>query len=140
MTPREALQTALAGEHAAVYVFSVLGAQTSQSQEPDLFEAMSQAYYDHRALRDRLTAMLAVRGATPRAGEAAYALPNEAATPAQVRNAALVTERRLLAGYGQLVENTAGAHRAFAITALDASAVRILGFGARPTPYPGLEV
>ena len=26
------------------------------------------------------------------------------------------------------------------ITALDASAVRILGFGARPTPYPGLEV
>ncbi len=37
MSPVEALQTALAAEHAALYVYGSLGARTSQSRTPVLF-------------------------------------------------------------------------------------------------------
>ena len=39
MTPLDALQTTLAAEHAAVYVYGVLGARTSPAAEPSLFAA-----------------------------------------------------------------------------------------------------
>ena len=37
MTPLEAQQATLAGEHAAVYLFGVFGAQASQSRQPALY-------------------------------------------------------------------------------------------------------
>ncbi len=47
-------------------------------------------------------------------------------------------ERRVTRTYGELVANTSGADRRWAITALDASALRELGFGAAPSDFPGL--
>ena len=41
--------------------------------------------------------------------------------------------------YGELVANTSGPDRRWAIGALDACALRALAFGARPTDFPGLR-
>ena len=138
MTPLEAMQATLAGEHAATYVLSVLGAQTSQSSQPDLYKTIKACYRSHRSQRDRLGSMISTAGGEPVAADASYALPNDAATPAHVRQAAQQVEARCSDLYGQLVENSTGATRAWAITALAAGARREVGFGLRPTDFPGM--
>ena len=50
----EALQTALAGEHAALWVYGVLGGQTSRSATPSLFREVTAGYQAHRGRRDQL--------------------------------------------------------------------------------------
>ena len=51
MSAPEALQEALAAEHAACYVYAALGGTTSQAASPQLFATLSEAYRAHR--RDR---------------------------------------------------------------------------------------
>ena len=137
MTPLEALQRTLAGEHAAVYVYGVLGGRVSDSKEPALAGQISAAYATHRGRRDQLTAMVRAKGAAPVAAEVSYQLPNPATTPSQLRAAALTTERRCTAVYADMVGSTSRADRGWAIGALSESAVRELGFGGSPEPYPG---
>jgi hypothetical protein len=137
MTPVEALQAALAGEHAALYVYGVLGGQVSRSAQPALADRIADSYAEHRRRRDRLVGLVAAHGADPVAAAPAYDLPNAAANPAQLRAAARLVESRCVALYAQLVGNSAGADRAWAITALDEGAVREVGYGAAPTDFPG---
>ena len=61
----EALQTALAAEHAALYVYGFLGARTSESGQPLVFAEVGDAYAVHRAWRDLLTRRLLDEGAEP---------------------------------------------------------------------------
>lgn len=139
MTPAQALQAALSGEHAAVYVYGVLAAQTSRSAEPVLFGLLDAAHSSHRTQRDRLIDLIGRLGATPHASAVSYDLPNDAATPAKVRAAAQVTEQRCVDLYGQSVEHTVGAQRAWAIAALSAGAVRLVDLGAAADQFPGLS-
>ncbi len=76
MSPREALQTALAAEHAALHVYGALGASTSASASPGLFAELTASYAEHRARRDLLTARVLDQGGEPVAAEAAYELPD----------------------------------------------------------------
>jgi hypothetical protein len=69
MTPLEAQQATLAGEHAAVYLFGVFGAQASQSRQPVLYARLLDAFRVHRRRRDQLTATIAASGADPVASE-----------------------------------------------------------------------
>lgn len=138
MTPLAALQAALAGEHTAVYLYAVLGAQTSATSEPTLFTKIDKAYSTHRKNRDDLVGMIGRRGADPVAAKASYQLPNAVSSPAEVTAVALQVETRLVDIYGQLVGSTAGADRQFAIGALTEAALRALRFGAKPEPFPGL--
>lgn len=137
MTPLEALQAALAGEHAALHLYGVLGAQASQSRQPALYDALVEGFRLHRKRRDQVTAMLVGRGAEPVAAEATYALPEPAETAAELNNAALQVERRIARTYGQLVESTAGTERRWALVALDEAAVRQLEFRGTPEMFPG---
>lgn len=137
MTPLEALQAALAGEHAAVYVTGVLGAQASESAQPDLYAALGASYRAHRRSRDQLTVLIHARGATPVAAEVAYAVPARLRSTAELNGAALQVEHRTAAVYGQLVENTTGAERRWALVALDGAAVRQLRFRGTPETFPG---
>ena len=75
MSQLSALQAVLAAEHAAVYVYGVLGGQTSQSAQPALFAAVDDAYAAHRARRDRLTQQITDLGADPVAAARARACP-----------------------------------------------------------------
>ena len=131
------LQTALAGEHAAVHVYGVLGAQTSESDLPETYARLLAAYTWHRACRDRLVAVLRARDVRPVAAAASYALPNAVSTPAQVLSAALVTEQRVTATYGRLVQETVASDRRWAVAVLEQSAVRQLLLDGTPTAFPG---
>ena len=136
MTPLEAQQATLAGEHAAVYLFGVFGAQASQSRQPELYARMLDAFRVHRKRRDQLTSTITGAGAEPVAAEVSYDLP-EMGTGLQLDNAALQVERRIARTYGQLVESTTAAERRWALVALDDSAVRQLEFRGTPEMFPG---
>lgn len=138
MTPVQALQKALSAEHAAVHLYGLLGAQSSKSRQPALFARLSQAYEAHRTSRDRLTVLVSAKGADPVAALVDYEVPGRTSTAAQIEAVARTIERRVTRTYGELVANTAGGDRRWAITALDASALREVSFGARPTSFPGL--
>jgi hypothetical protein len=137
MTPLAAQQAALAGEHAAVYLFGVFGAQASQSRQPELYARLLDGFHVHRRRRDQLTVAIAAAGADPVASEVSYDLPAAMGTTSELNDAALQVERRIARTYGQLVESTAGAERRWALVALDDSAVRQLEFRGTPEMFPG---
>jgi hypothetical protein len=139
MTPVQALQKALAAEHAAVNLYGLLGAQSSKSQQPTLFAKLNRTYSEHRAARDRLTVLVSAKGVDPVAAQVDYDVPGPTTTAAQIEAVALIVERRVTRTYGETVANTSGSDRRFAITALDASALREVAFGATPTDFPGLS-
>jgi hypothetical protein len=138
MTPLEALQATLAGEHAAVYVYGVIGARVSYSDEPMLYDRVRAAYTTHRGRRDQLTMMIRALGEVPVASEVSYRLPNPAKTTAQLVSAALLLEQRCSAVYADMVGSTSRASRQWAIEALADAAVRQLGFGGEPEVFPGI--
>ena len=137
MSPVDALQRALAAEHAALHVYGTLGARTSASATPTLFSDVTAGYNAHRARRDQLTARVRDRGAEPVAAEPAYELPAPLDTPAQVTAAALEVERSCTATYAWLVGQTSEADRRWAVTALTEAAVRELTFRGSPEIFPG---
>lgn len=139
MTPVEALQKALAAEHAAVHLYGLLGAQSSKSQQPVLFARLTQTYSAHRQARDRLTVLVSAQGADPVAAQVDYEVPGPTSTAPQIEAVARTIERRMTRTYGELIANTAGSDRRWAITALDASALREVGFGVEPSHFPGLD-
>ena len=139
MTTLEALQTTLAAEHAAVFVYGALGGRTSRSASPELFAAVSSAYAVHRARRDQLTADIVDGGDQPVAAEAAYDLPSPLTTTGQVTRAALAVERSCATTYAYLVANTAGDQRRWAVEALNEAAVRELTFRGTPETFPGAD-
>ena len=137
MTYVDALQRALAAEHAAVYVVGYLGAQTSASAQPDLFETLSAAYGSHRELRDLLVDAVREAGAEPIAAAAAYDLVDVDGDPTRIRRRALALERACAATYGYLVASSPSEQRRFAAEALIATALRESALGGRPRPLPG---
>lgn len=70
-TENAALREALAAEHAAVWGYGVVGAALEEAARGPA--AVAEAA--HRDARDRVTALLADRGADPVRAEGAYALP-----------------------------------------------------------------
>lgn len=134
----EALQLALAAEHAAVFVYAALGAQTSRSATPTLFTRVTRAYLVHRARRDRLSEMVVAAGADPVAAEPGYTLPADLGTSTAVSARARDLEESAASTYAYLVASSTGATRTWAIEALLDAAVRGLGFGGRPRRLPGL--
>ena len=138
MTPLQGLQKALAAEHAAVHLYGLLGAQSSKSRQPTLFARLEIAYAAHRDARDKLTVLVAAKGADPVAAKVDYKVPGSTGTAAQIEKTARTLERRITRTYGELVANTAGGDRRWAITALDASALREVAFGAAPVDFPGI--
>jgi hypothetical protein len=133
---RAALRSALADEHAAVYLFAALSSRTSPGALADRLHA---AYDFHRAARDLLADRLAALGDSAPPGAApAYELPEGLDSEAGVRAAALRAERAASAGYADLVAATTGPDRTRAIDWLSATAVRAVGFGGAPQDLPGI--
>lgn len=138
MSPVDALQTALAAEHAALHLYGTLGAKTSASATPPLYADISAAYDDHRTSRDLLTARVREHGGEPVPAEPAYELPDRLGTPDGVTRAALDVERGCEATYAWLVEQTSEADRRLAVTSLRNAAVRALAFRGSPEIFPGM--
>ena len=134
MTQLEALQAALAGEHAAMYGVGVAGGKLSGAR----FKAATDSYEEHRDHRDHLTALVVAAGETPVAAEPAYDLPQAVTNAATAAALVLLIERRVAAVYGDLVEAAEQpAVRAFAIESLLAAARAQVAWGGAPVAFPG---
>ena len=139
MTSVQPLQTALAAEHAAIYLYGVLGGRTSRTDAPDLYDAVRRAYETHRSRRDRLQALITDAGEEPVSPSAAYATPERIDSANGVRNGALAVERSCVETYAWLVSQTDGEARSWAINALKDGAVRELTFRGTPETFPGIR-
>lgn len=138
MTYLDALQTTLAGEHAALFVVGYLGAQTSESASPALYTTLRDSYSEHRERRDRLEELVRAAGREPVAAAVSYDLPVvRPGDTASVVAAALDVERACGVTYGFLVANAPGEGRGWVIEALLGSALREVALGGRPRDFPG---
>jgi hypothetical protein len=131
----QALQTALAAEHAAVYVLGALGGRAGQ--DADLLAAITGAYTEHRQRRDDLTAALTEQAVDPVAAEAAYDVPSGLDRSAQIARIARETEDACATTYAWLVANTTDEMRRWALRALNETAVRVLTLRGTPELFPG---
>jgi glutamate/tyrosine decarboxylase-like PLP-dependent enzyme len=138
MSAVDALQETLAGEHAAVYVYGVLGGRVSVSASPDLARELRTAYTTHRGRRDQLIAMIRAAEEQPVAARVSYELPSPARNDLQCRRAAAETESRCAEVYAAMVGTTSRANRQWAIDALTDAAVRHLTFGGDAAAFPGV--
>jgi uncharacterized protein DUF4439 len=137
VTDVEALQTTLAAEHAAVWVYGLLGGRTSAAATPELYRSVFAAYAGHRSRRDQLVRILTERGEAPVAAEPAYEVSGPVNGPQRVAAVALETEEACAATYAWLVANTVAEERRWAIGALNEAAVRELAFRGTPEMFPG---
>lgn len=128
------LQTAVAGEHAALWVLGVVGAQAPA--DSSLREQVTAAYRTHRTQRDHLVARITELGGNAVPAEPAYTL-GDVSTQAAGYAAALEVEQKAAAIYADLVTHTTGADRAWAIKALVESSIRQLRFRGSPEIFPG---
>lgn len=135
-----ALQAWLAGEHAAIYGYGVVGGRLPRPLRP----AAVSAWDAHRARRDALQALLAARGLTPVAAAPAYDLPAPVRQPVEaLRLGAGIEERLARATYAVVAAADTADVRRIAAIALQEQAVRAAGWRtlARITPpttaFPG---
>jgi hypothetical protein len=138
-TEGDALQTTLEAEHAAVYVYGLLGSRTSQAAEAELYVALRAAYEAHRDRRDTLIGEISTLGATPTPAASAYTPPAGLDTTDGRYSAALELEQGCASTYAALVAATTGARRLEAIGFLNDAAVRDLSFRGTPEIFPGAD-
>ena len=135
MSTVDALQAALAGEHACVYGYGLVGAHAGARDE----SAARVAYESHRTRRDLLEAQIRARSAEPVAALPAYAVPFAVTDATTAGRLAGMLEERLAPLYADLVGvATNPVLREIAVRALVEAAVRSAGWIGRTTALPGL--
>jgi hypothetical protein len=140
-TESEALNAALAAEHAAVWGYGVVGAALP-ADEQDLAATAENA---HRDARDRLVALLAERKTDPVGEEGAYELPFPVLSDADAAALAVTLEDGVSGAYVRLLGDAAApATRELAVGALGTTEVRAVAWRTRAkqtpvtNPFPGL--
>lgn len=126
------LQGCLALEHEAIWVYAYLGARVKQADD-----AAHRAFGNHRYSRDKLLTMLAASGASQPSPLASYAV-DEAKNLDQAARIARSIEAKSAAAYLDLVGQSTGKDREFAINTLRKAALASLVWLGKPTPFPGL--
>ncbi|MEO6712625.1 MAG: ferritin-like domain-containing protein [Mycobacteriales bacterium] len=120
-TPTEALQLALAAEHATIWGYGVVGAQLSGREQP-LARAADKA---HRTRRDLLISALGSRVPSPPPTASSYELPFPVQDAASARRLAVHLEERLAAVWrAALAAVTDLPDRQLAVSALIDAATR----------------
>ena len=137
----EALNAALAAEHAAIWGYGVVGAALPADKR-NLAAAAENA---HRDARDRLVALLAERGTDPVEARGAYELPSPVGSEADAAALAVTLEDGVSAAYVRVLGAAAEpGTRELAVGALGTTEVRAVAWRLRAeqTPvtnaFPGL--
>lgn len=131
----DALQEALAAEHAAVYGYAVVGAHLSGRDR-----ALATRHLDaHRAARDELEAVIRERDGVPATALAGYALPFEVTGRSSARRLAGRLERATAGAYAGLVGASRDDVRRHAALAMQDCAVRQARWTGTADPLPGLH-
>ena len=140
-TEAEALNTALAAEHAAVWGYGVVGAALPADKQ-DLAATSESA---HRDARDRLVARLAEGDTEPVGEQGAYELPFPVLSEVDAAKLAVTLEDGVSGAYVRLLGNAAEqATRELAVGALGTTEVRAVAWRTRAkqtpvtNPFPGL--
>ena len=138
---REALNDALAAEHAAVWGYGVVG--TALPAERRGLAAAAEVA--HRDARDELVALLSEQGVEPVGPEGAYELPFPVLSEADAATLAVTLEDGVAAAWVRVLAAAAdAATRRLAVGALGATEVRAVAWRARAgvtpvtTAFPGL--
>ncbi|WP_411072792.1 ferritin-like domain-containing protein [Streptomyces sp. cmx-4-25] len=134
MSALDAVQAALAAEHAAVYGYGVVGGRIGTERRTEA----TAAYEAHRARREVLRRAVRDLGGAPVAAAAAYALPFRVTDPAGAVRLAAVLEDRVAGVYSDLVRATEGRDRREAAAALREAAVRAVRWRGVDVTFPGL--
>lgn len=140
MTASAAEQAVLAGEHAAVYAYGVVGGRLGGAEQT----AARTSLATHRQRRDAMAAIVTAAGGTPVAAQAAYPLPFAVRNRSDALRLAALVEDRLAALYVALV--AASGDRSLRMPAAatlqriaeDATRWRLAGRQPHPTvAFPG---
>lgn len=135
MTPQEAAgwRHVLALEHEAVWTYALVGARI-----PEVRDAAREAWTEHRAARDAVTAHLSAAGARSVGPRAAYdvAVPSSAKA---ARAAVVDVEDRIAAAAVALIGISGEAERRRALRVLRRAALAAIDWDARPQAFPGLD-
>lgn len=130
-----ALQSVLAGEHAVVWAYGVLGPRAGDGREDFARDVL----FAHATARDAMRARLVGAGATPVAAEPAYALPVDPTDPASAAELAAELEERLAALYADLVAATNRLDlRSVAVDSVTIAARRVAQWRGSAPALPGL--
>jgi hypothetical protein len=136
----DALQTVLAGEHAAVYAYGVIGARLTRISSSGSQTTQARAGYDtHRQRRAAATALLVAAGSQPVAAAPAYDLGGPAVTAAELRALAARIELHAATTYASLVAASTDTVRSSAAAWLSDSAVRQALWSGHAETFPGLS-
>lgn len=127
------LNDALAGEHAAIFGYGVLGAHLTG---PAL-DLARQAEAAHRARRDALLVRLSSASPAPPAAEPAYTLPFAVADEASALKLATGIEERTGAVWRAAIADVGGDDRHRALDALTDCALRAARFRRAAGQTPG---
>jgi hypothetical protein len=130
----QALQAALAAEHAAVYGYGVAGAMLTGAEQA---RAMTD-WKAHQEARDTLQAMITRLGATPVAASAAYELPFTVHDARSARRLAAALEEGVTQAYLGLVAVTNETLRTFGALAMLPPADRAVAWRGSTVAFPGM--
>jgi hypothetical protein len=136
----DALQRALASEHAAIWAYGLVSAFLPAASDAALAKG-SQA---HTVRRDAVTATLKNAGATPKSAEPGYATPQPLTNAASAFALLVAAETDVVAAWRSVLEHTSDSGvRKTALDALTDGAVRAMSWrqagGQTPAtpPLPG---
>ncbi len=130
----QALQGALAAEHAAIYGYGVAGAMLSGADQA----AALTDWKLHQEARDTLEAMIVQLGATPVAASVAYGLPFAVRDAQSARRLAAVLEDGVTQAYLGLVAVTDQTLRMFGALAMQPPANRAAYWRGSTVAFPGM--
>jgi hypothetical protein len=130
----DALQAALAAEHAAVYGYGVVGGRVGDDRENEA----AAAHAAHRSRRDALARTVRDLGGQPAVAAAGYDLPFPVPDAAAAIRLAAVLEDRVAGVYSDLVRASEGSLRLEAAGALREAAVRAVRWRGSGVAFPGL--
>jgi Domain of unknown function (DUF4439) len=133
-TALQALQTALAAEHAAVYGYGVAGAMLTGGDQA----AALADWRAHQEARDTLEAMIVKLGATPVAASAAYQLPFAVQDASSARRLAATLEDGVTQAYLGIVAVTDKTLRTFGALAMLPPANRAAAWRGSTVAFPGM--
>ncbi|MEZ5116326.1 MAG: ferritin-like domain-containing protein [Candidatus Nanopelagicales bacterium] len=133
MSELEALEAAVAGEHAAVYAYGLVGGRLPADQQGRARSALDA----HRARRDRLRARVVALGGTPPPAAIAYDPPFPVIDAESARALAAYVEDRLVPVYADLAAAVTGDERTEAVLTAREAAVRAVAWGGSPQAFPG---
>jgi hypothetical protein len=133
VSEQEAMTAALAGEHAAIYGYGVIGAHLTGG----LLTQARQAEAAHRNRRDALLEALSATGGTPPAADPVYALPFPVTDTASALRLARQIEERTGALWRAVLPPGAVSERRTALDALTDTALRAARWRRASGQQPG---